>query len=171
MGGESRPFLLCGSHVAPEVHWQIPASWSRKWSCRHLLTGRTAMRVRPDSVFISSILHTIALLFFVHPSLWYYGAPSDPAAVARYDAEVQQQFYAYHAFGVASLVIILIGLIVVWTGYAGALARRGSSCLSSYGSGCFPFSFVPPRWSVGTSRLHFLSFSTTRSRGRDMPRK
>ena len=76
------------------------------------------MKVRPDSVFVSSILHTIALLFFIHPVLWYYGGPSDPAAVARYDAAVQQQFYAYHAFGVASLVIILIGLIVVWTAYA-----------------------------------------------------
>ena len=76
------------------------------------------MRLRPDSVFVSSILHTIALLFFVHPALWYYGAPSDPAAVARYDACVQSEFYADHRFGVASLAIILIGLIVVWTGYA-----------------------------------------------------
>jgi len=76
------------------------------------------MRVRPDSVFISSILHTIALLFFIHPALWYYGAPSDPAAVARFDAAVQLELYADHYFGVASLAIILIGLIVVWTGYA-----------------------------------------------------
>lgn len=76
------------------------------------------MRVRPDSVFISSILLTIALLFFIRPVLWYYGAPTDPAAVARYDAAVQQEFYADHRFGVACLAIILIGLIVVWTGYA-----------------------------------------------------
>jgi hypothetical protein len=76
------------------------------------------MRVRPDSVFVSSILHTIALLFFIHPALWYYGAPSDPAAVARFDAAVQLELYADHYFGVASLAIILIGLIVVWTGYA-----------------------------------------------------
>lgn len=76
------------------------------------------MKVRPDSVFVSSILHTIALLFFIHPVLWYYGAPSDPAAVARYDSAVQREFYADHYFGVACLAIILIGLIVVWTGYA-----------------------------------------------------
>jgi len=76
------------------------------------------MRVRLDSVFVSSILHTIALLFFVHPVLWYYGAPSDPAAVARYDAATQGEFYADHYFGVACLAIILIGLIAVWTGYA-----------------------------------------------------
>jgi|SRR5579862_1574486 len=76
------------------------------------------MKLRPDSVLISSILHTIALLFFVRPVLWYYGAPSDPATVARYDAATQGEFYADHRFGVASLAIILIGLIVVWTGYA-----------------------------------------------------
>ena len=36
------------------------------------------MRVRPDSVFVSSILHTIALLFFVRPALWYYRAAAAP---------------------------------------------------------------------------------------------
>jgi len=77
------------------------------------------MRVRLDSVLVSSILHTIALLFFVHPVLWYYGAPSDPATVARFqDPGVQGAMVADHRFGVASLVIILIGLVVVWTGYA-----------------------------------------------------
>jgi hypothetical protein len=76
------------------------------------------MRVRPDSVFVSSILHTIALLFFVRPALWYYGAASDPATVARFDAGLQGESYADHRFGVACLAIILIGLIVVWTGYA-----------------------------------------------------
>jgi hypothetical protein len=76
------------------------------------------MRVRPDSVFVSSILPTIALLFFVRPALWYYGAASDRAAVARLDAGFQGEAYADHRFGVACLAIILIGLIVVWTGYA-----------------------------------------------------
>ena len=76
------------------------------------------MRVLPDSVFVSSILHTIALLFFVRPALWYYGAASDPAAVARLDVGFQEASYADHRFGVASLAIILIGLIVVWTSYA-----------------------------------------------------
>jgi len=76
------------------------------------------MRVRPDSVFVSSILHTIALLFFVHPVLWYYGAPSDPAAMPELGPAFQGEMVADHRFGVASLAIILIGLIVVWTGYA-----------------------------------------------------
>lgn len=76
------------------------------------------MKVRPDSVFASSILHTIALLFFVRPALWYYGAPSDRAAVARLDPGFQGELLADHRLGVACLAIIVIGLIVVWTGYA-----------------------------------------------------
>ncbi len=76
------------------------------------------MRVRPDSVFVSSILHTIALLFFVHPALWYYGASGESAAKAGLDVGFQGEAYADHRFGVACLAIILIGLIVVWAGYA-----------------------------------------------------
>jgi hypothetical protein len=76
------------------------------------------MRVRTDSILVSSILHTIAFLSFVRPALWYYGAASDPAVVARLDAGFQGESYADHRFGVACLAIILIGLIVVWTGYA-----------------------------------------------------
>lgn len=76
------------------------------------------MRVRPDSILVSSILHTIALLSFVRPVLWYYGAASDPAVVAQFDAGSQGESYADHRFGVACLAIILIGLIVVWAGYA-----------------------------------------------------
>lgn len=48
------------------------------------------MRVRSNSVFASSVLHTVALLFFVWAGLWKY----------------------FSAGG-----FILIGLIVVWTGY------------------------------------------------------
>lgn len=76
------------------------------------------MRVRADSVFVSSILHTIGLLFFVRHALWYYGAPSDRAAMAELDVGFQGELLADHRFGVACLAIILIGLIVVWTGYA-----------------------------------------------------
>jgi hypothetical protein len=75
------------------------------------------MRVRADSVFISSILHTIALLYFVHLALWYYGAGLDRAALERLDDGYRAEAQADHYLGVACLAIILIGLIVVWTGY------------------------------------------------------
>ena len=73
------------------------------------------MRVRADSVLISSILHTIGLLFFVRTALWYYGA--DPAASERLGPGYQGEAYADHNFGIGCLAIIFIGLVVVWTGY------------------------------------------------------
>src|SRR5437660_1560275 len=77
------------------------------------------MRARPDSVFVSSILHTIALLFFVRPALWYYFAVAAPTAMWRLDAGSQGETYAYYRrFGGVCLAIILLGLIVVWMGYA-----------------------------------------------------
>ena len=48
------------------------------------------MRIRFDSVFASSVLHTIALLFFVWAGLWNY---------------------------ISGSAVILVGLIVVWAGY------------------------------------------------------
>jgi hypothetical protein len=70
------------------------------------------MRVRPDSVFISSLLHTVALLYLIRPSLWNYSlnhillAPRDNVG------------FRGEAQSVASLAVILIGLIVAWTSYA-----------------------------------------------------
>src|SRR5258708_20588382 len=72
------------------------------------------MRVRADSVFISSLLFTFALLYLIRPGLWKYFAE-------RYESRMDEGFRAAaqtsHYLGVACLAIILIGLIVVWTGY------------------------------------------------------
>jgi hypothetical protein len=71
------------------------------------------MRVRPDSVFISSLLHTFALLYLVRPSLWNYFSLNHillaPMDIVGFRGVAQS---------VASLAKILIRLIVVWTGYA-----------------------------------------------------
>jgi|SRR5215471_1935946 len=75
------------------------------------------MRVRLDSVFVSSILHTIALLFFVRPALWYYHAAAASDVLPRLEAGSQGESYADHRFGVVCFAIILIGLVVIWTGY------------------------------------------------------
>jgi len=75
------------------------------------------MRVRADSAFVSSLLHTIALLYLIRPALWNYFAGSHKALVARMDEGFRAEAQMSHYFGVARLAIILIGLIVVWTGY------------------------------------------------------
>jgi hypothetical protein len=70
------------------------------------------MRVRPDSVFISSLLHTVVLLYLIRPSLWNYFSRTHILLAPMADG------FRGEAQSVASLAIILIGLIVVWTGYA-----------------------------------------------------
>ena len=76
------------------------------------------MRVRPDSVFISSLLHTGVLLYLIRPSLWnfslHHAAQADHILLAPMDTVE----FRGEAQSVASLAVILIGLIVVWTGYA-----------------------------------------------------
>ena len=74
------------------------------------------MRLRRDTAFISSVLFTIALLWlspvFVRQYLdWRY------AAAHEADFGLRLYFRELRDFGFASLTIVLIGLIVTWTGY------------------------------------------------------
>jgi len=75
------------------------------------------MRVRSDSVSVSCVLHTIALLSLVRPALWNYYSGSNREVLARLDAGFQAEAQTAHYFGITCLAIILIGLIVIWTGY------------------------------------------------------
>ena len=81
-----------------------------------LLLG-AAMAVRADSVFISSVLHTIALLCLVRAALWNALTGRDKAVLAKLDAGLRVEAQTSHYLGIACLAIILIGLIVIWTGY------------------------------------------------------
>jgi hypothetical protein len=75
------------------------------------------MRIRIDSVFLSSVLFTIALLNLVPEGLLYFSSGTDKVALARFDAGVRAQLQTWHYYGVASLAITFIALIVVWTWY------------------------------------------------------
>jgi hypothetical protein len=75
------------------------------------------MRIRVDLAFVSSVLFTIALLNLLPAGRWYFSSPTDAVAMARLDAGFRAQLQAWHYLGIASLAIILIGLIVTWTGY------------------------------------------------------
>ena len=78
---------------------------------------RVAIRIRADSVFISSVLFTIALLGLIRPALWCYFSGSDKVALAKLDVGFRAEAQMTHYLGVACLAIILIALIVIWTGY------------------------------------------------------
>ena len=70
------------------------------------------MRVRRDLVFISSVLFSLSLVALIPHNL-------------RYASTWHQRFFPadhmenrFAPIGFASLAIVLIGLIVIWTGYA-----------------------------------------------------
>ena len=76
------------------------------------------MRIRADSVAVSSVLHTIALLFLIQAALWNYfsgrhNAWSSEVDLTGWNVAAQTA----HLLGIACLAVIVIGLIVVWTGY------------------------------------------------------
>jgi hypothetical protein len=75
------------------------------------------MRIRADLAFVSSVLFTIALLNLIPAGRWYFSAGTDKAALEKLDVGFQAEAQMAHYLGLACLVIIFIGLIVVWTGY------------------------------------------------------
>jgi len=75
------------------------------------------MRIPADSVFISSVLFTMALLCLIPAGLTNALAGRDKMVLARLDAGFRAEAQTANYLGVACLSIILIGLIVIWTGY------------------------------------------------------
>jgi hypothetical protein len=75
------------------------------------------MRIRWDTVFISSVLFTIAMLWCVPPFFKGALAGYDKAGLKNLDTGRRLYAQMGGSFGVASLAIILIGLIVTWAGY------------------------------------------------------
>src|SRR5271165_6479348 len=75
------------------------------------------MRIRADLALVSSVLFTLALLNLIPAGRWYFSSPTDAVALARLDAGFRALLQTWHTLGIACLAMILIGLIVTWTGY------------------------------------------------------
>jgi hypothetical protein len=75
------------------------------------------MKIRRDSVFISSVLFTVVLLWLVPP--FVKGALERYNTAGREQLDTGWRLYSemWGAFDIASLTIVLIGLIVTWCGY------------------------------------------------------
>jgi MFS family permease len=75
------------------------------------------MRIRRDSLFVSSVLFTIALASLT-PAFWANVLTArDKIALANLDAGYRASAGTMSDLSIACLAIILIGLIVTWTGY------------------------------------------------------
>jgi hypothetical protein len=75
------------------------------------------MRTRIDSVFISSVLFTVALVCLI-PTFWANVITDhDKIWLAKLDDGYRAAARTTSDLSLACLAVILIGLIVVWTGY------------------------------------------------------
>jgi len=75
------------------------------------------MRTRVNSIFISSALFTVALVGLI-PNFWVSVITKhDRVWLAKLDSGDRSAFEARSDLSIVCLVIVLIGLIVLWTGY------------------------------------------------------
>ncbi len=76
------------------------------------------MRIRRDVIFVSSLLLTIGLLSLLPMSS---RLALSGRRIEELEACYQSQLYAWAQVGKASIALIVIGLIVTWTGYIRAV--------------------------------------------------
>jgi hypothetical protein len=74
------------------------------------------MKIRLDSVLVSSVLHTIALLALVRAALWNFSGRTK-ALLLPMEADFHDDTQALRYLGICLFALILTGLIVTWTGY------------------------------------------------------
>lgn len=74
------------------------------------------MKIRLDSVLVSCVLHTIALLALAQAALWNFSGRMN-ALLAPLPAGFPDDTQSRHYLGICLFVVVLIGLIAIWTGY------------------------------------------------------
>jgi hypothetical protein len=79
------------------------------------LKERCSLRIRRDVVFISSVLFTIALVWFIRPAWW--NVLAGYGDMRGLDPWKREALRSVSNVGKLMLTLIIIGLIVAWTGY------------------------------------------------------
>ena len=74
------------------------------------------MKIRLDSVLVSCVFHTIALLALVQTALWNFSGKTK-ALLAPMEVGFRDGDQPLHYLGICLFALTLIGLIVTWTGY------------------------------------------------------
>lgn len=113
------------------------------------------MRIRHDVTFVSCVLFTIALVCFIPPSFdWALGGYGDMRgldtawrALARSDSNI----------GKLELTLIIIGLIVTWTGYLNKVRWTWFVMFILVSGLVFPLGILPivmhPKWLLDAPEL------------------
>lgn len=79
------------------------------------LKERRSLRIRHDVTFVSCVLFTIALIWFIRPAWWYI--PCGYGGMRGLDPWRRAALQSSGEVGMLMLALIFIGLIVAWTGY------------------------------------------------------
>ena len=74
------------------------------------------MKIRLDSVLVSCVLHTIALLALAQASFWNFSGRTN-ALLAPMEAGFPDDARIRHYLGICLFALVLTGLIATWTGY------------------------------------------------------
>ena len=75
------------------------------------------MKIRLDSILVSSVLHTIALLALFRAALWNFSGRTKALLAPMEEAGFHADTQTLHYLGICLFALVLIGLIVTWTGY------------------------------------------------------
>jgi hypothetical protein len=122
------------------------------------LKERYDMRIRHDVVFISSVLFTIALVFQIRWAWWNALAGYDDARGP--DLWRREALHATGRVGELMLALILIGLIVTWTGYLKKVPWAWFVMFAVVSSLAIQLGILPlmvhPRWMVEATSDLFL---------------
>lgn len=114
----------------------------------------TAMKIRLDSVLVSCVLHTIALLGLAQAALWNFSESMNAllAPIAAGIPDMQTRHY----LSICLFALVLIGLITTWIGY---INMRRSAWLVMFVIAwvCLPL-FVLPCFSLLLHRRLELTF-------------
>jgi hypothetical protein len=108
------------------------------------------LRIRHDLVFVSCVLFTIASLYLI-PIAWWY-AQAGYGDMRGLNPDIREIARSQSDVGRLWLELIIVGLIVTWTGYVNKVRWTWFVMFIlvpglTFRTGIFPF-FVHPRWVV-----------------------
>lgn len=109
------PLIKTCNRLVSTPNWEWMAVSSKVGWMRRFL-WRIAMKIRFDSVLVSCVLHTIALLALAQAALWNFSGRTN-ALLAPMPASFPDDTQSRHYLGICLFAVILIGLIAAWTGY------------------------------------------------------
>src|SRR5258706_3717880 len=113
------------------------------------------MRIRANSVFVSSALFTVALVCLIPMFLANVLTSRDKVWLARLEADYRLAAQTMSDLSIVCLAVILIGLIVVWSGYIQRTRWTWAVMFVVVWVWAFPLLALPPFEALVKGRMAF----------------